>query len=296
MKKSVLFRKMAAGFCAGILIFSAGETAEAKSGKEIPVPAAAESGGVVHSTVYGDVLITTEVDGTKNYTFFSPDTPAVKELMAALNSGQNLDLDRIITESSTNIQKITDSEDHRIENDIVDYGAAAANKGSYSYGSVYGPNLSENDFAQLQAAVSNFMITQNVAAMSDIKKVRAAHDYLVKNCAPAQNGTKFGRDTAWGALVKGEANSKGYARAMKALCDAMGVGSCVITSNNSSSLKDYMWNTVLIDGQWYIVDVFCDDSNSCYATYLISDDSYYALGMRWNTGDSVPVCKLDYRK
>ena len=295
MKRSVLIKGMAAACLAGMLIVGTAGTAEAKSGKEIPVPAAAESGGVVHSTVYGDVLITTEVDGTKNYTFFSPDSPAVKELMAALNSGRNLDLDRIITESSTSIQNITDSEKKRIENDIVDYGAAAANKGNYSRGSVYGPNLSDNDLAQLQAAVSNFMITQNVAAMSDVKKVRTAHDYLVKNCTPAANGSKDGRDTAWGALVRGEANSKGYARAMKALCDAMGVGSNLTVSNSSSSVKDYMWNTVLVDGQWYIVDVFCDDSNACYATYLISDDTYYALGMRWNKGDNVPICKLDYR-
>ena len=167
MKRSVLIKRMAAACLAGMLVVGTAGTAEAKSGKEIPVPAAAESGGVVHAPGYRADRHTPAAAGTQNSPFLSPDSPAAKELMAALNSGRNLDLDRIITESSTSIQNITDSEKKRIENDIVDYGAAAANKGNYSRGSVYGPNLSDNDLAQLQAEVSNFMITQNVAAMSE---------------------------------------------------------------------------------------------------------------------------------
>ena len=82
---------------------------------------------------------------------------------------------------------------------------------------------------------------------------------------------------------------------MKALCDAMGVGTYIVTSNNSSSLKDYMWNTVLINGEWFIVDVFCNDSTSDYLMYLVSDETYRSFGMRWNSGDNIPVAKRNYK-
>lgn len=281
--------------CAGTLLASSMTVWAAGGSDNTPPPADAASGGVVHSNVYGEVLVTRQADGTYNYTFFDDDRPAVQELLSALNAGKQINLDKLLTESSTSIQKITTEDDVAIPNDIVNSGAAAAgNRGSFDVGSVYGPDLSSAEISQVQTAVSSFLIQNNVASMSDINKVRTAHDYLVQTCIPAGNGNNHHRDNAWGALVYHEANAKGYARAMKALCDAMGVGTYMIPANSSSSLKDYMWNTVLIGGEWYIVDVFCDDSNGAYITYLISDSDYMALGMRWNTGSNVPVCKKRY--
>ena len=220
----------------------------------------------------------------------------MQSLLSALNSGAKIDLDKLLTESSTSIREITTDDKTAIPNDIVNSGAAASgNRGSFSVGSVYGPDLNANEIQQVQTVVSNFMIQNNVASMSDIKKVRTAHDYLMQTCVPAPNGNRNHADNAWGALIYHEANSKGYARAMKALCDAMGVGTYIVTSNNSSSLKDYMWNTVLINGEWFIVDVFCNDSTSDYLMYLVSDETYRSFGMRWNSGDNIPVAKRNYK-
>jgi len=279
----------------GLLLASPLEAAAA-DGDNTPAPADAASGGVIHSNIYGEVLVTRQEDGTYNYTFFDDDRPAVQELLSALNAGKKIDLDKLLTESSTSIQKITTDDDVAIPNDIVNSGAAAsANRGSFDVGSVYGSDLSSKEISQVQTMVSSFLIQNNVASKSDIEKVRAAHDYLVQTCVPAGSGNKNHRDNAWGALVYHEANAKGYARAMKALCDAMGIGTYVIAANGSSSLKDYMWNTVLINGNWYIVDVFCDDNMSGYFTYLLSDSDYMALGMRWDMGSNVPVCKKSYQ-
>ncbi len=296
-KRTQIIKRGAAVLCAGLLLLQP-LWAEAKSGSgssSTPVPADAASGGVIHSNVYGEVLVTRQADGTYNYTFFDDDWPAVQELLAALNSGQKINLDKLLTESSTSIQKITTEDGNAIPNDIVNSGAAAnGNRGSFAVGSVYGPDLSATEIQQVQTAVSSFMLQNNVASLSDIDKVRKAHDFLVQTCIPAQKGSKNHADNAWGALIYHEANAKGYARAMKALCDSMGVGSYAISANGNSSLKDYMWNTVMIDGNWYIVDVFCDDSTGSYITYLLSDKDYMALGMRWNMGSTVPVCKKSY--
>lgn len=292
-----LMKKGMVIFCAGLLL-TAPATAVAAGGSgsdSIQVPADATSGGVIHSNIYGEVLVTRQENGTYNYTFFDDDRPAVKELLAALNAGQKIDLDKLLTESSTSIQKITKEDGTAIPNDIANSGAAASdNRGSFSVGSVYGPDLNATEIQQVQTAVSSFLIQNNVASMSDVKKVRAAHDFLVQTCVLAPKGNKNHADDAWGALIYHEANAKGYARAMKALCDAMGVGSYIISANNSSALKDYMWNVVMINGEWYIVDVYCDDGTSSYITYLVSDSAYRALGMNWNTGSNIPVCKKNY--
>jgi transglutaminase/protease-like cytokinesis protein 3 len=281
--------------CAAFLALAPIKAEAKSSSNSTPVPADAVSGGVIYSNVYGEVLVTRSEDGTYNYSFFDTDLPSVQQLLSALNSGKKINLDKLLTESSTDIRKITTDDNTAIPNDIQNAGAAASgNRGSFSVGSVYGSDLNSNEIAQVQSAVSNFLIQNNVASMSDIQKVRTAHDFLVLNCNPTSRGNKNHADNAWGALIYHEANAKGYARAMKALCDAMGVGTYIISANGNSSVKDYMWNTVLIDGNWYIVDVFCDDSVGGYPTYLLSDNAYMAFGMRWNTGNNIPVCKKNY--
>lgn len=291
-----LLKKGMSLLCAGLLLASPMAVSAAGSGSDsTQVPADATSGGVIHSTVYGEVLVTRQENGTYNYTFFDDDRPAVRDLLAALNAGQKINLDKLLTESSTSIQKITTEDGRAIPNDIVNSGAAAsANRGSFEVGSVYGPDLNASEIQQVQTVVSSFMIQNNVASMSELDKVRTAHDYLVQTCVLAPSGNRNHADNAWGALIYHEANAKGYARAMKALCDAMGVGSYIISANNSSSLKDYMWNIVMIGGECYIVDVYCDDGTASYITYLLSDSSYRALGMNWNTGSNIPECKKNY--
>ncbi|MCR4705833.1 MAG: hypothetical protein K5641_07195 [Lachnospiraceae bacterium] len=287
-----------AGFALSVaLLMGLGLTAMAKSGsKEIPVPADADAGAVVYSNVYGQVLITEHDDGTADYTFFDTSIPAVQQLMTQMKNGVKMDYTRLITQSSTDITSLKTYDNLSIPNDIPNYGYMASdNRGTYAKGSVYGTDLNEKEIQQVQSAVSGFMLSCGTASLDDASKVRTAHDYLVRLCKPAAKNTVNHRDNAWGALLYHEANSKGYARAFKAMCDAMGVGCYTCASNNKSSVKDHMWNVVCVNGNWYIVDVFVDDSTNGYSMYLLSDAQYEYYGMRWNKNNTVPVARFNYR-
>jgi len=288
-------KKGTACVCACVMLCSTLCAEAAGNSDNVRVPADATSGGMIYSDIYGQVLVTRRPSGINDYTFFNDDRPAVQELLRQLNAGKKIDLDKLLTGSSTAIKNITTDDNVRIPNDIQNSGADAKyTRASYGVGTEYGPDLKEWELEQLQTLVADFLVKNNVASMSELKKVRTAHDYLMQFCVPAPDGNRNHADNAWGALIYREANSKGYARAMKALCDAMGIGCYIVSANNSSARKNCMWNVVMIGDYWYIVDVFCDDSTNTYAMYLLSDKSYQMYGMRWNTGNGLPVCKKNY--
>ena len=174
-------------------------------------------------------------------------------------------------------------------------------KGEYGSGSVYGPSLTVSQLTEVRRVVQSFKTNFIKSGMSDYEKVKAAHDYLCANCTYAYGGWQYnGANTAWGALVYGEAQCSGYARAMKALCDAMGIPCYYVHANAQSANPSHQWNQVKVGGKWYIVDVQGDDSGDIfgmgisYNYFLVSADTYRALtGMRWDTA-GLPSCKKDY--
>ena len=109
-------------------------------------------------------------------------------------------------------------------------------KGEYGSGSVYGPSLTVSQLTEVRRVVQSFKTNFIKSGMSDYEKVKAAHDYLCANCTYAYGGWQYnGANTAWGALVYGEAQCSGYARAMKALCDAMGIPCYYVHANAQSA-------------------------------------------------------------
>lgn len=68
--------------------------------------------------------------------------------------------------------------------------------------------------------------------------------------------------TAYGALVKGESLCEGYARAVKAVLDKLGIP-CVLVQggfqNTSDDIELHMWNYVQIENEWYGLDATMDD-------------------------------------
>lgn len=128
-------------------------------------------------------------------------------------------------------------------------------KGDYSYGSVYGPYLDTAHLAQVRSVVQSFKLNYIRKGMSDYDKVLTAFNYLRSNCRYAYRGWQYNyANTAWGALVYGEAQCSGYARAMKALCDASGVDCRYIHANAKASNPSHQWNQVKVGGKWYILD------------------------------------------
>lgn len=172
--------------------------------------------------------------------------------------------------------------------------ARAYPTGNYSTGSVYGPKLSQAELNQVADAVQAYLNSYDFSAMSEYDKVATAHDYLCSVCEFAPDWRYNRANTAWGALVYHEAQCSGYARAMKALCDAVGIGCYYVHADENAFNPSHQWNEVCIDGNWYIIDVQGNDKSGFKAFYLLSDDTYAAMsGMSWDRS-SVPACPADY--
>ena len=167
--------------------------------------------------------------------------------------------------------------------------------GSYRPGSVYGPGLSSQELKKVKAVVQKFLKNYVADNMTDYEKVKIAHDYLAKRCSYeySTNWAKTKANTAYGALVKKKAQCSGYARAFKALCDAMKIKCYYVHATEKSINPSHQWNIVKVGKKYYHIDVQCNDSSGFYAIFLISDKQMKALGLRWNTSD-YPRCKKSY--
>lgn len=163
--------------------------------------------------------------------------------------------------------------------------------GNYSYGSVYGPYLNTSQLAQVRSVVQSFKLNYIRSGMSDYDKVKTAFEYLRNNCSFAYRGWQYNyANTAWGALVYGEAQCSGYARAMKALCDAIGVDCRYVHANAKAVNPSHQWNQVKVGGKWYILDAQSGG-------FLLGTNTWRKqAGMYWDT-KGLPTCsKTDYKK
>lgn len=178
---------------------------------------------------------------------------------------------------------------------VISSQGSVLSGGDYTPGSVYGPSLSQGELDQVREKVQYFKDHYIDDSMSDFLKVKMAHDYLASVCSYAPDWSLNRANTAWGALVYGEAQCSGYARAMKALCDGIGIGCYYVHADANASNPSHQWNEVCVDGKWYIIDVQCNDSSGFYAVFLVSDTTYANMsGMSWDR-NSVPACPEDYQ-
>lgn len=91
------------------------------------------------------------------------------------------------------------------------------------------------------------------------------HDYIVDNCEYDES-VKQKDDSellesavfdVYGALVDGVAVCEGYSRSFQLLCNGVGIRSFNIVGKSEDDL--HMWSAVVLDGDWYYVDVTWDD-------------------------------------
>ncbi len=108
----------------------------------------------------------------------------------------------------------------------------------------------------ISAALENVLPAS--AEMTKTEKALALHDYLLvhtryyNEASPNATPDAF---NAYGALVKGNAVCQGIAFAYKALLQAAGVNTYVVTSEN----LNHAWNLVETEYGWYHVDATWDD-------------------------------------
>lgn len=106
-------------------------------------------------------------------------------------------------------------------------------------------------------AIIRRIITDN---MTRKQKLRAIHDYLVKNCAYDESASEYGYDdayTAYGCLVKKTAVCQGYAGAFNLL--AAKVGICSIAVPGEAGGGSHAWNYVKNGSKYRYIDVTWDD-------------------------------------
>lgn len=99
---------------------------------------------------------------------------------------------------------------------------------------------------------------------SDFEKVKAAHDYIVKNCVYNKNAIDAGTLTEddfsiYGILVKGKGVCEGYAKTFKMFMDIAGIDCIIVTGTAGSNNVSHAWNMVKLGDDWYHVDVTFDD-------------------------------------
>lgn len=155
---------------------------------------------------------------------------------------------------------------------------------AYKKGSIYGPALNNNQLMQVRRVVQSFKTNYIKKGMSNYEKAFIAFNYLNQNCKYATRGWQYnGANTAWGALVYGEAKCSGYARGMKALCDAIGVPCYYVHANKKALNPSHQWNQVKVDGKWYIVDA--------QSGYFLAGSKTWRneIGMSWDT-KGLPKC------
>lgn len=167
-------------------------------------------------------------------------------------------------------------------------------KGDYKAGTVYGPYMNASQRRAVKKQVKKFVNTYTSSAMTDYEKVAAAHDYLVRKVSYSYstNYAKTMSDTAYGALVRKKAQCSGYSRAMKALCDAMGVKCKCVHAAKKSVNPNHQWNMVKIGKSWYHIDAQANDSSGFDAIFLTSDRQMKNFGFRWSS--KMPKAKKNY--
>ena len=190
---------------------------------------------------------------------------------------------------------------------------ATTNKEFTTGGGMTWPNDIKLDISVSESAsAKGDMIVSSIitANMNAYDRVKAIHDYLVKNVDYDYNGLKTGNlqpsvYTAEGALCNGLAVCQGYAEAFELLCAKAGVKAQMVygdAGNSTDGWQSHAWNVVRIDGEWYQIDCTWDDpllngevisngENITYAYFLLTDSEMYTDHIvDYTYSKNVPSC------
>lgn len=113
----------------------------------------------------------------------------------------------------------------------------------------------------LQKAVSDIP----VEGMHTVDQLLAIHEYIANNVDKEKSLSSITDNrlcsTAYGALVYGCADSLGYALAYMLLAESITDNECIVVSDAD---KLMYWNMYRLNGNWYNIDVYSDDTEVFY--------------------------------
>ena len=133
----------------------------------------------------------------------------------------------------------------------------------------------------------------DVTGLSTYEIVCAVNEYLCDTVYyPPNEPYAAMTHTAYGALHDGVAVCEGYACAAKLLLNKLGV-QCDIQIGTCTDGGGHAWNLVLVDGQWYQLDVTWNDGSTRRTDYLLVSDDYMLKSRTWEFSD-YPACPAEY--
>lgn len=135
---------------------------------------------------------------------------------------------------------------------------------------------------QLESAVGNIL---SGAPDGDYEKALYIHDKIAEICT-YNIGDDLYSATAYGCLVGGQANCEGYAKAFSYLAARLGM-KCILVTGKTDKGENHAWNQIMIDGEWYNVDVTWDDMDNAESIrrvyFLCSDETFGRTHIADNT-------------
>lgn len=144
---------------------------------------------------------------------------------------------------------------------------------------------SDNSYARLtypySKAVEESMLMQTVKAAEKIiaafapdgdekAKIADIHNSVV-SLAKIDKDAAFS-SSAYGNLVIGKSNSKGFARAFQFVCLKAGISSAVISGTDAKG-NEHFWNKVKCGGKWYNIDCSQGKISDENELFMVSDDA-----------------------
>ena len=163
---------------------------------------------------------------------------------------------------------------------------------------MYVDNIDDLDDAVFQAGLHDALSVVK-PGMTQLEKAVVLHDYLAVNCEydKARLDDKTLPQTsysAYGVLADGTAVCQGYALAYKLLLNKVGIDCYMVTSD---AMK-HAWNLIVLDGEYYQVDVTWDDptwdmTGRAVHTYMFRSDAAFAKHSDWEITSGSEV--VDYK-
>ncbi|SDB42726.1 Transglutaminase-like superfamily protein [Ruminococcaceae bacterium FB2012] len=118
------------------------------------------------------------------------------------------------------------------------------------------PEEEKTAVEKLRAEVSK--VAAETEGYSDFDRVLYFHDYIIAGCDYSEAS-----DSAWsayGCLIDGKAVCEGYSKALIALCEETGMLCLPVGGSTDREGQElHMWNKVMMDGEWYNMDLTWDD-------------------------------------
>ena len=118
------------------------------------------------------------------------------------------------------------------------------------------------DTYQLKIEKVRDYIVSKVNGKSDYDKIKMIHDYLRDTIEYDSTLSKSNIYDIYGALVLRECVCEGYAKSFQYLMNEVEIDNVIVIgtgTNSKGKTENHAWNYVLLDNNWYAIDVTWDD-------------------------------------